>query len=134
MQENLVYLYIVVTAFLLAVLVKTFVYYKLDKKFSLKQGFSNGGMPSLHSAALSSILFAILFLEGLTSTFYLALVLYFIVISDAIRVRMNVEHQAVALNTLLKKTKVQIIKGHTSFQVLIGTLIGLLAALLFTFL
>ncbi|MFA6072916.1 MAG: divergent PAP2 family protein [Candidatus Woesearchaeota archaeon] len=95
---------------------------------SFSSAFSNGGMPSSHSALVASLSAGIYMLEGLTPTFFISLVFAVIVMSDAVKVRKNLGEQGDTLNKLLLKLKqhpITIVHGHSSFQVLIGAMWGI---------
>lgn len=122
-------------SFFMAVFVKGFLQYLYAKPKNLvRSAFANGGMPSLHSAFMSGIVFSIYFSEGFSSVFVLGLAIMFVTFSDAVRVRQNLGLQGLALNKALSKLHIQGVKvvlGHTGFQVFIGFLIGFLCSLIF---
>lgn len=92
----------------------------------------SGGMPSQHSAFVTSVMTAVFLLEGFSSLFVLAFTLAVIVMYDAAHVRLQVGKQAVFLQELAKKmnvkTELKIVKGHTMQEVLVGAAIGILSA------
>lgn len=101
--------------------------------FLIRDGLANGGMPSVHSAFITAISVAIAVTSGFTDIFYLALVISLIVMADAVKVRKNMGEQGEALNELLKKykgTNIPIVYGHTSLQVFMGVIIGIIIPLL----
>ena len=103
--------------------------YLSKEEFSLRNGLRNGGMPSQHTAALSAITFAILFVEGFSALFYLAFVLLVIVMTDAVNVRHSVGMQALRLNEISKnKQDLRVVRGHTKKEVFVGLLIGLIVS------
>ncbi|MGV8162155.1 MAG: divergent PAP2 family protein [Candidatus Nanoarchaeia archaeon] len=102
-----------------------------NKRFA--SAFSNGGMPSSHSALVASLSTAIYVVEGLSSVFYLSLIITIIIMSDAIRVRKNLGEQGDSINKILMKFKqnpIKVVHGHSGFQVLVGALWGVFVALL----
>ena len=119
-----------ILAYLIASMLKIIFATLKTKKFNLNYGFNNGGMPSMHTASITSITFAIGIVEGLSATFFLAVVISVIVMSDAVKVRKSLGEQGEALNTLLKKDKLKIVYGHTISQVFVGAIIGFLTAIL----
>ncbi|MFT4261062.1 MAG: divergent PAP2 family protein [Candidatus Woesearchaeota archaeon] len=122
----ILYYFLTITiAWILSVIIKA----SISKSF--KAGFKNGGMPSQHTTAISSITFAILFAEGLTSTFFLAIVLLSIIMVDASGLRYSVGKQGTLLNSLVKKPedKLELVNGHTKKQVFYGLLLGFFTAL-----
>ena len=98
-----------------------------------------GGMPSSHSAMVSSLVTAIGYQNGLDSPlFAIAVVLAVIVMYDARGVRQESGKQARVLNELLRTVfsghpitdaELKELVGHTSLQVLVGGIIGVLYSL-----
>lgn len=106
---------------------------KNRKKWNIMYGLTNGGMPSTHSAAIASITAAIALNQGLTPVFYLAVVVSLIIISDAMGIRKNLGVQGEALNKVLiklQKDPINVVYGHSFFQVIVGTGWGILVAIL----
>ena len=126
------FIYIILTAWLIAVIVKIFSTSLILKKFSLKYIFKSGGMPSLHTTTISVVTIGILIVQGFSELFFLALMISIIVSMDAITIRKNIEVQGKELNKLLKKP-INISQGHTIFEVLIGLIIGAGSALIHGF-
>ncbi len=104
-----------------------------------------GGMPSSHSALVTSICTTIAFRNGVTSDlFMLALTLMLVVIRDAFGVRRSSGIQAKKLNQLgtqLEEKKVidkyesvKEVDGHTPMQVIFGCCLGFLVGLAFSLL
>jgi uncharacterized protein len=121
----------VVLAWLSSVFLKWIIYAIRRDKHKFSEAFANGGMPSSHSALVSSLSAAIFFTEGLSSIFYLSLMVALIVMSDAFRVRKNLGIQGDSLNKLLVKLKqnpISVVHGHSFFQVCIGALWGVFVA------
>ncbi len=98
--------------------------------------FSNGGMPSSHSAAVMGLATACLIQEGVGSPiFAVAALLAFIVMNDAMGVRYETGEQAKILNRITEKlfsgepdqinTGLKEMVGHTPFQVIMGGLLGI---------
>lgn len=110
------------------------------KKFNFKRILGAGGMPSSHSAVVTSIATLIGKYEGVdTAIFALAFVVAFVVMYDACGVRRAAGKQAALLNKLVETpglTGVQVserlveVLGHTPVQVLVGALIGIVAGLI----
>ena len=106
-----------------------------DKRgFALKDIIVTGGMPSSHSAAVSS-LFAILILEtGLSNWTIIAIVLFTIVVTDSMGVRRTAGEEAKAVNEIIKMERLKIhplhyALGHKPIEVLAGIIIGFCVAL-----
>jgi uncharacterized protein len=91
----------------------------------------SGGMPSSHSALITSIAASIGLSSGFHSTeFFIATVLSFVVIYDARGIRHAVGTHAKALNTLQPTQKpLNEEVGHTLPEIIIGIAIGLAVSL-----
>ncbi|MBD3209530.1 divergent PAP2 family protein [Candidatus Woesearchaeota archaeon] len=94
--------------------------------------FTTGGMPSGHSASVSSLTAAVFFLEGVSVLFLACLVFSLIVIRDSFGVRWSVGEQAKILNKLAKhdhvQDKVRVVLGHTLSQAFAGIILGVVVA------
>ncbi|MDV4316787.1 divergent PAP2 family protein [Acinetobacter indicus] len=90
-----------------------------------------GGMPSNHSAIVSSMAALIAFKEGInTPAFGVAITLAFIVVMDANSLRKKMEQHAKEIN-LLKHYQAPVLReriGHSKIEILVGTLLGILIA------
>ncbi len=112
-----------------------------NKKFNFKRVFGAGGMPSSHSAIVTSLATLIGKEYGFGSgIFAISLIFAFVVMYDAAGVRRAAGKQAALLNKLietpgLKPLEVQgklvEVLGHTPFQVIVGAVIGVTAGLIF---
>ncbi len=124
-----------VSAWLISIIMKALWHsWKDKKKFHLKDGVQNGGMPSSHTAIVSSLTFGVFFMTGLSDLFFIAAVFSFVVIGDAIRVRQNVGLQGEKLNELLRKfdeKTIKVVYGHSFTQVMAGLLLGFISAFIF---
>ncbi len=110
------------------------------KRFSLWDLiFVQGGFPSSHSASVVSATSAILFFEGPTSTFMLAVLFTFIVLIDATGVRWETGKQARLLNEIMRNNDLVIKEfkdkfveniGHTPLQILGGSIVGVIVAII----
>lgn len=110
------------------------------KKFNFKRILGAGGMPSSHSAVVTSLATLIGKYEGVTTPiFALAVIFSFIVMYDAAGVRRAAGKQASLLNKIIETpglTTVQVqeklveVLGHTPTQVFVGAVIGILAGLI----
>ncbi|MBI2146275.1 divergent PAP2 family protein [Candidatus Woesearchaeota archaeon] len=92
-----------------------------------------GGMPSTHAAFVVALATSIYLDEGTTTVFALSLVLTFIVLMDAFNVRRSVGEEGMVINRILRKiklkTELHYALGHTPAQVAVGSLMGLVIAL-----
>ncbi|MGA6137462.1 divergent PAP2 family protein [Acinetobacter dispersus] len=94
-----------------------------------------GGLPSNHSAIVSSMAALIVIKEGIdTPAFGVALTLSFIVLLDANSLRRAVGKHAAAINLLAKNTpEYQHLRermGHTKIEILAGIVVGVFVAYL----
>lgn len=111
------------------------------KKFNFKRILGAGGMPSSHSAVVTSLATLIGKNEGITSPiFAVAVIFAFVVMYDAAGVRRAAGKQAKLLNKLVETpglSGVQVgeklveVLGHTPTQVIVGAAIGIIAGLIF---
>jgi len=94
-----------------------------------------GGLPSNHSAIVSSMATLVALKEGINiPTFGVALTLAFIVILDASSLRRQVGKHAAAINLLnhLRKNNPELLRermGHTGIEIASGVVVGALVAL-----
>lgn len=110
------------------------------RKFVPERLFGAGGMPSAHSAMVTSLVIAIGQSSGAASVeFALAVVLASIVMYDAMGVRRASGDQAKALNMVMDRLDIDEEKdgkdlnemlGHTPFEVLGGVLLGIIMPML----
>lgn len=110
------------------------------KKFNFKRILGAGGMPSSHSAVVTSLATLVGKYEGVnTPIFAITFVLAAVVMYDACGVRRAAGKQAALLNKIIETpglTSVQVseklveILGHTPVQVFVGALIGIIAGLI----
>ncbi len=111
------------------------------KKFNFKRIMGAGGMPSSHTAVVTSLATMIGKTEGTTSPiFALAVVFSFVVMYDAAGIRRAAGKQASLLNKIVNTpglTNIQVqerlveVLGHTPKQVVVGAIIGIVAGLIF---
>lgn len=136
-SEQLFILISFLLAWALSVIIKTIISsIKRKEKINIKLGFENGGMPSSHSAAVSSLTSAIFLSQGFSTLFIVSAVFSLIVISDAFKLRRNVGLQCESLNNLLSKNKmkqIKVVHGHTFVQVIGGILLGTLTSTIIFF-
>ena len=111
------------------------------KKFNFKRILGAGGMPSSHSAVVTSLATLIGKNEGIeSSVFAVSLVFACVVMYDAAGVRRAAGKQAKLLNKIVETpglTKVQVSEklvealGHSPKQVIVGAIIGVVVGLIF---
>ena len=125
----------------LAQFLKVPIEYILHHRLNWGLWFSSGGMPSSHSALVTSMMLSIGIFEGFnTSIFALAVALAMIVLYDAAGVRREAGRHAEKINILINEfftgqpisdKQLKEVIGHTPAQVLAGVLMGLTIPLLF---
>ena len=135
-----------VSSWFIAQLMKTIIYAIINKKIDLTWMFSDGAMPSGHSATVSSLaVFAALRCGFGSFQFAVTAILAIIVCHDATGVRRETGKQAVLLNEIIKafdvlsteklpEVKLKEFVGHTPIQVLAGILVGTANAFVMHFL
>ena len=124
-------------AWFVAQVVKTIIHAVLNKKLVMERMVGDGGMPSGHSATVSSLATISLLTFGPASyEFAISLLLSIIVCHDAMGVRLETGKQALLLNELVKsfevwtkedlpEVKLKEFVGHTPIQVIAGILLGI---------
>ena len=131
------YLITVLVAFFASQTIKLFTHAIAYKKFDIKRWFGDGGMPSSHTATVSSMAFFTGMTCGFASfEFGISMLLCMIVCRDAVGVRNETGKQAVILNELKKliegkeasQIKLKEFVGHNPIQVLFGVILGFLVA------
>lgn len=106
--------------------------------------YASGGMPSVHSAVVSSLAFTAFLIDGPQSAIFgLSAIFAAIVMYDSFGVRRSTGEQAAAINAILDGLnegnvpvkhpphKLREILGHKPLEVMAGAIIGLLFAALF---
>lgn len=110
-----------------------------NKRINLRRLLGAGGMPSSHSAVVTSLATLIGFYEGLDSPMFAFSVIFALVVMyDAAGVRRAAGKQARILNQILNtknmagiavQEKLIELLGHTPFEVFIGAIVGICYAL-----
>lgn len=126
-----------VTSWLIAQVLKTILHWIIYKKLDFERIYGDGGMPSGHSATVSSLATICALTFGFGSVeFAITAILAIIVCHDAMGVRREAGRQAEVLNELLRfletgsDADLKELVGHTPLQVAAGILIGIGNALL----
>lgn len=128
------------SSWLIAQVLKAIINAMIQKKFSLERLFGDGGMPSGHSATVTSLAAMAALTYG-TGSFQFAIcaILAIVVCHDAIGVRQETGKQAVVINEIVKTfsilteeklpdVKLKEFVGHTPVQVIAGVLLGVVTA------
>ena len=110
--------------------------YVLNKRWNWGIILSPGGMPSSHSALVTSVTLAIGLQEGFgTPLFALAFAISMIVIYDAAGVRRQAGIHAERINEMMKslfegsgipEKELKEVLGHTPFEVITGVILGII--------
>jgi len=113
----------------------------VNKKWEIERLFGDGGMPSGHSATVTSLAMASGLVYGFGGfEFAVTFILAVIVCHDAMGVRQETGKQAVVINEILRTFdiimeeslyggKLKELVGHTPLQVAAGVLLGIINAL-----
>lgn len=134
------------TSWFFAQVLKAVIYAVINKKINLERLIGDGGMPSGHSATVTSLAAMSALLCGLGSfEFAVATILAIVVCHDAMGVRRETGRQAVVINEMLhsleelanrelSEVTLKEFVGHTPLQVIAGILIGILNSVAMYFL
>ena len=129
-------LVIPISAWAIAQLTKTSIALLQGKGLDFRYLVSSGGMPSAHSALVTSLATTVGMTQGFGSAvFGIAVILAMIVMYDAAGVRQSVSQQSVVLNRIVRELRLRHsitnleadmreLLGHTPFQVIVGAFSG----------
>jgi hypothetical protein len=129
-----------ISAWVVAQVLKGLIYWAVNRKFDIHRLFGDGGMPSGHSATVTSVAITTALLYGCGSfEFAISAILAIIVCHDAMGVRLETGKQAAVINELVKsfevwnsqklpEVKLKEFVGHSPIQVLAGILVGIVNA------
>ena len=112
-----------------------------NKKLNIKRIVGAGGMPSSHSAVVTSLATMVGINEGLQSPIFgISAIFAFVVMYDAAGVRRSAGQQAKILNRIVEEwgrgdfthteTKLRELLGHTPVEVFAGALLGIIIAII----
>ncbi len=123
-----------------AQVIKTILYAVINKELSFERLFGDGGMPSGHSATVTSMAISCGMVYGFDSgIFAIAAIVAIVVMHDATGVRLETGKQAKIINELVEhlkdkripdEEKLKEFVGHTPLQVLCGAILGAVIALI----
>ena len=130
----------------LAQVIKTIIYVIVNKELRLERLVGDGGMPSCHSATVTSMAVTTGIICGFDSpSFAIAAIMAVVVMHDAMGVRLETGKQAAFLNMVIdafveyrpkeiplsewQEKKFKEFVGHTPTQVVAGGILGLITAL-----
>ena len=134
------FLLVSLSSWFVAQVLKTILYALETKKLDITRLFGDGGMPSGHSATVTSLaIFCGLDFGFGSFQFAVTAILAIIVCHDAMGVRLETGKQAVKINELLEvfdlihpdkisEANLKEFVGHTPIQVLAGIMLGILNA------
>jgi acid phosphatase family membrane protein YuiD len=134
------------SSWLIAQVMKVIINFCVTRQLSWERLFGDGGMPSGHSATVSSLaIFAALRCGCGSFEFAVTAILAIIVCHDAMGVRQETGKQAVIINEMVQQfeklmkqdiTDIDLkeLVGHTPLQVLAGIAVGICNALIMHFL
>lgn len=120
---------------------KVFIHAFVYKKFDITRLFGDGGMPSGHSATVSSLTCLCALVYGADSfEFGVTMIFAIIVCHDAMGVRRETGKQSLVINEIVKaldimftdevaEVKLKEMVGHTPYQVAAGIVLGVLDAI-----
>lgn len=131
---------IVIIAWFLAQSIKVVLYWIEEKRLNMWHFFDAGGMPSAHSATVTSLTLSIALTQGWSSPFFtISLVFALIVMYDATGVRRAAGKQALILNKIvddiysddrIKIEKLKEILGHDPIEVVAGAILAIIVTLI----
>lgn len=138
------YIVVGVSSWAFAQVAKMIIYWAVNKKFDIWRLFGDGGMPSGHSATVASLATACAFFHGFGSfQFAISFILAIIVCHDASGVRLETGKQTLVIKEISEfiekitdhkisdEVKLKEFVGHTSTQVIVGALLGVINAIIF---
>lgn len=130
---------------LVAQVLKTLIHMIITKQFVAERMVGSGGMPSSHSATVCALATAAgIRYGGGSFEFAISAMLAIIVMYDAMGVRRETGKQGQVLNEMLEvftnmgkkispEAKLKEFVGHTPLQVLMGAILGIIIAVLVSF-
>jgi len=133
------------SGWLVAQVLKTMLHIWFTKSFDPERLVGSGGMPSSHSATVCALATSTVFVYGVSSfEFAMAAIFAFIVMYDAMGVRLETGKQAKIINEIvdtfksleetdwakLSPEKLKEFVGHTPLQVLVGAILGIVIGIL----
>ncbi|NLK12086.1 MAG: divergent PAP2 family protein [Candidatus Phytoplasma sp.] len=141
MNDPIKIILISILSMVIAQVIKFFISGKQNKKLDEKVLFSTGGMPSSHSALVTSLVTAIFIYEGMSIFFAIALVLAMVVVHDSMGIRYEASKHAQDLNKIKERLnqddnqaenveKLKESLGHKPKEVFFGILLGIAVAVI----
>ena len=133
-----------IIAWALSQVLKMFTYLIVEKKLDMKRIVSDGGMPSAHSATVSSLMVMCGWVSGFNSAIFAVSVIFAIVVMrDAVGVRRETGKQAASIKELastvnraflnknaeIRTENLKVLVGHTPLQVVFGAILGFIISI-----
>lgn len=136
-----------ILSWLMAQLIKTIIHAITYKTLDLSRLCGDGGMPSGHSATVTALAICLGIKEGFSSPYFsIAAIIAIVVMHDAMGVRREAGRHAQVLNSIAEElqrmvnpsiatdVKLKEFLGHTPLQVIFGSLLGIVVAVVFCYL
>ena len=135
-----------ITAWAIAQLLKFIFTIIVEKKLDFKKFFSDGGMPSAHSATVTALAVTVGWIAGFGCVeFAVALIFAIVVMRDAVGVRREAGKHAKSIKELadamnkafldddeeIRTENLKLLVGHTPLQVFFGALLGVVVSTLY---
>ncbi len=130
------------STWLIAQVLKTIIYAAINKTLNWERLIGDGGMPSAHSATVTSVAVAVGLNTSFSSPeFAIAAVIAIVVMHDAMGVRLETGKQAKAIKTMMAlldqladantsaEVKLKEFVGHTPSQVIAGFALGIITSI-----
>ncbi|MCR4588975.1 MAG: divergent PAP2 family protein [Lachnospiraceae bacterium] len=127
-----------------AQVIKTVIYAAVNRELRFERLMGDGGMPSAHSATVTSVALSAGFTAGWASpVFAVAAILAIVVMHDAMGVRRETGKQAQVINSMMLtfeqlgapdipvEVKLKELVGHSPLQVFFGMLLGVVVSLIY---
>ncbi len=126
-----------------AQVLKTIIFALINRRLDIRRLTGDGGMPSAHSATVTSVAVMTGLQCGFSSPYFaIAAILAIVVMHDAMGVRLETGKQAQVINEMFElldrlseesismDVKLKELVGHTPMQVLAGCVLGIVVALI----
>ena len=125
---DLYYVFTPFVAWAVTGIIKVLINCFIHKRFTFDL-IGYGGLPSNHSAIVSSIVSIIAFKEGINHpAFGVAITLAFIVILDAYSLRNEIGNHAREINKLNSMNSLRTRLGHNKYEIILGIILGIFSA------
>ena len=116
-----------IASYLIATVIKNLIAIA-KHEFSIKNVFSSGGMPSSHTATVTTLCALVFLVDGPTISFAISFIFLCVVMTDAIGVRRKAGFIAEAVNKNLK-TELPTRIGHSKTEVAVGFFLGVILSI-----